>query len=292
MKKRLFIIFLFASQMYYGQYYTFQAFADYEDIVVYNSNSGNHELVAPFHNFISQYGYYDIEGWPDLPFEDDPSGFVFQVFIEPQQADVLEDMLANSSLIYKYSKYEGVTDFLLDRLMFGYHVGSVPEYFGIIDGVPQTDYEPLNVLFEHFQVDGYQQTFPYSSLPILLAVYHIRCNGCNIFDLYDAILKLDIVNSVELVGFVYLDVDDFEVNNSVKLVPNPNNGNFNIHFDSDSFMDTEYSIFDSSGRKIYENKIFQITTEVRLQEVKTGVYFIRINSGKNSITKKMIVNPE
>lgn len=135
MKKLIIIVAFFVTQVGFGQYYTFQVFADYKEIF-----EGEGQLVEPFQSFLAEHGgfYPDITG-PGINFDDDPGNYIFPMYVVPEQANALEDLLINSDVIFKYVRHNGETPFVLDRLLFKYFTGMVPEFLGVQDGIVQTD---------------------------------------------------------------------------------------------------------------------------------------------------------
>lgn len=288
MKKLILIVAFFISQVGFGQYYTFQVFANMEEIF-----GSEDQLVEPFHSFLAEHGvFYPDTAGPGIVFDDDPGDYIFPMYVVPEQANALEDLLINSDVIFKYVRHNGETPFLLDRLIFRYHVDFVPEFLGIQDGIVQTDNEPLNVLFEEFQVDSYAQSFPTSTWPINLAVHQIRCNGCDIFQLFQEIIAIEIVELAELVEYEYLlNLENIVDKKGVTLFPNPNNGNFEISLKSNELTGTSFTIFDALGRKIYEEKSLQTNPSIQLNGIPSGVYFARFDAnGKNSVKKFIVKN--
>lgn len=89
---------------------------------------------------------------------------------------------------------------------------------------------------------------------------------------------------------VPLGVDE----NTIKdfsLYPNPNNGDFNIQFNSTSSENIELSIYDLRGRQIYGNTYVNngfFNESIRLSNLQSGVYLVKVKDGKNEITKKFI----
>ena len=85
--------------------------------------------------------------------------------------------------------------------------------------------------------------------------------------------------------------ENFEFTN-FKLYPNPNLGTFKISFTPENNDEVKISIFDYSGRNIY-NKSYQNTIlfdqELQLDTIASGVYFINIQNGANKMVKKIIV---
>ena len=88
-----------------------------------------------------------------------------------------------------------------------------------------------------------------------------------------------------------LDSENFEFTN-FKLYPNPNLGTFKISFTLENNDEVKISIFDYSGRNIY-NKSYQNTIlfdqELQLDTIASGVYFINIQNRASKMVKKIIV---
>lgn len=89
---------------------------------------------------------------------------------------------------------------------------------------------------------------------------------------------------------VPLSVED----NSIKdfsLYPNPNNGDFNVQFNSTSNEPIELAVFDIRGRQIYQNVYTNngfFNENIQLNNLQSGVYLIKVKDGKNELTKKFI----
>jgi subtilisin-like proprotein convertase family protein len=76
------------------------------------------------------------------------------------------------------------------------------------------------------------------------------------------------------------------------LYPNPNNGDFNIQFNSTSTEDINLSVYDIRGRQVYVNtyRNYGLFNEnVKLSNLQSGVYLVKVKDGKNELTKKFIV---
>ena len=88
-----------------------------------------------------------------------------------------------------------------------------------------------------------------------------------------------------------LATENFELAD-FSLVPNPNNGSFNIKFNSTSSKDISINIFDLRGREIF-NKSYQNTglfdKSLQLGAVQSGVYLVNIQDGDKKVIKKIIV---
>lgn len=75
------------------------------------------------------------------------------------------------------------------------------------------------------------------------------------------------------------------------LYPNPNNGDFNVQFNSTSLENIELSVYDVRGRQIYLNSYANngfFNENIQLNNLQSGVYLVKVKDGKNEITKKII----
>lgn len=82
---------------------------------------------------------------------------------------------------------------------------------------------------------------------------------------------------------------NFNKTKSVKVYPNPNNGQFTIQL-SNFESNVDVCVFNTLGARVYEtsnNNFEQI--EVNLPEMKQGLYYIRIREGKQQYTEKIVV---
>lgn len=280
------------AQVSVAQNYTFQSFATYEDIVIYHAPYDT-DLVEPFASFFAEHGSFDTEGFiGDAEFDDDPGNFLLQMSVPAEHADELEDLLENSPLIFKTLKYEDDVDVVLDRLILAFYKEEVPEFLGIEDGIVQTDYEPLNTLFENYQVDNYALTYPDAPWPYNFTVFHIRCDGCDIFELENDLSSLDVFDYIDLVEFGYLLSEDehHRLSKTVNIMPNPNNGTFKITTTSDISNTIAVQVFNVVGKKVFETQSFDFSNEVVMPQTKAGGYFVKIFSDKGVATKKIIID--
>ncbi|WP_052467058.1 T9SS type A sorting domain-containing protein [Psychroserpens damuponensis] len=78
-----------------------------------------------------------------------------------------------------------------------------------------------------------------------------------------------------------LSTPDLEINNDIKLYPNPSSNIIKI---SGLKQKTYFSLYDHLGRKIFDNKI-ENNEAINIQNLNTGLYFIRFENGQ---TKKFI----
>lgn len=79
----------------------------------------------------------------------------------------------------------------------------------------------------------------------------------------------------------------------LKLFPNPNNGHFNISFDSNEENDFQITVSDVNGRNVYEKNLTnfkgRFNEDFDLSQNDSGMYFFNIVSGEHRETKKIIL---
>lgn len=88
-----------------------------------------------------------------------------------------------------------------------------------------------------------------------------------------------------------LGVDNFEIND-LSIYPNPNNGTFNVQFNSTSSNEIKINVHDIRGREIY-NKSFQnnglFNESIQFNNVQSGVYLVTVQDGTRKEVKKIVV---
>jgi hypothetical protein len=86
-----------------------------------------------------------------------------------------------------------------------------------------------------------------------------------------------------------LSINDLDfLNKNINIYPNPSEGVFTIKMKN--ILDFHYEIFDISG-KLITNKI-DVTVnsfEINLSKYSKGIYFLKLQSNKGVITKKLII---
>ncbi|MCF8358192.1 MAG: T9SS type A sorting domain-containing protein [Prolixibacteraceae bacterium] len=82
----------------------------------------------------------------------------------------------------------------------------------------------------------------------------------------------------------------FETSNplTVNIYPNPNNGIFKIAATNGNEK-LCIRIFNNTGAKIYQNSTLQQTTNLKLQTLKSGIYFLQATTGEQQKTVKFII---
>ncbi len=88
-----------------------------------------------------------------------------------------------------------------------------------------------------------------------------------------------------------LSVDEFSAD-SFSLYPNPNRGTFTIKLKSFSGRDILVHVYDVRGRSVFKNSYnntSDITQEINLNNVQSGMYLVNVTDGDKQITKKIVV---
>ncbi len=76
------------------------------------------------------------------------------------------------------------------------------------------------------------------------------------------------------------------------IYPNPNNGNFNIQFNSSTNNDIKIGVYDMRGRQIVDKSIENtglINQNLQLDNVQSGVYLVSVQDGNRKEVKKIII---
>jgi len=80
---------------------------------------------------------------------------------------------------------------------------------------------------------------------------------------------------------------------SIQILPNPAKNFANLSLTAASAVETEVSIINSIGQKVYEQKISlnsgKNTIGLNLSQLPSGVYFAQISDGKTLSTRKLII---
>lgn len=88
-----------------------------------------------------------------------------------------------------------------------------------------------------------------------------------------------------------LSVPEFDAS-SFTIFPNPNHGEFTIKLNSSSNSNIQVDVYDIRGRLIFNNS-YGNTTEfsqtVKLSNVQSGMYLVKVSDGLRQTTKKIIV---
>lgn len=106
-------------------------------------------------------------------------------------------------------------------------------------------------------------------------------------------VQLAIIPEITCRAPVGVAEQSYGIGNSVKLMPNPSNGIFNILTTFDKEQDLTFKVFNYMGQQIGENREQNVklnSFEFNLSNNSNGVYFIEISNGVEKTVKKVIVN--
>jgi len=98
--------------------------------------------------------------------------------------------------------------------------------------------------------------------------------------------------SLELCGELTLTTSNADRFGNFKVYPNPNNGEFTVLLSSSSNSEISVNLFDLRGRKIFDRtypSAAQFSQTLRLDDVRSGVYLLKVSDGARSENKKIII---
>ncbi len=87
-------------------------------------------------------------------------------------------------------------------------------------------------------------------------------------------------------------INDMNKNNSIKMYPNPNNGEFNIILNSEIEKDYTIELVNVQGQVVFTKSLNDVIThkeEINISNFGSGVYYLRTNDGENIHIEKVIV---
>src|SRR5690606_15743317 len=98
--------------------------------------------------------------------------------------------------------------------------------------------------------------------------------------------SLNICSAVEA-----LSVNDNQIT-GFAIYPNPNNGNFNVRFTSNSSDAITINVHDIRGRQIF-SRLYQnsgiFNENLQLENVSSGIYMVTVQSGAFKEVKKIVI---
>jgi hypothetical protein len=99
------------------------------------------------------------------------------------------------------------------------------------------------------------------------------------------------VNSKNFTITPNLNTDEFGFTN-FSIYPNPNRGNFNVKFDSNSNNEISIVVNDIRGRNIFEKQFSNtglIEQNIELSNVSAGIYLVTVKDGDQKIVKRIVI---
>jgi hypothetical protein len=100
-----------------------------------------------------------------------------------------------------------------------------------------------------------------------------------------------VITLCQTITTTVLATDNFELAD-FSLYPNPNNGNFNIKFNSDSSNDINIAVHDIQGRLILEKKFNNtglFSQSIELNNTQAGIYLVTIQDGDKKVVRRIVV---
>jgi hypothetical protein len=89
--------------------------------------------------------------------------------------------------------------------------------------------------------------------------------------------------------FVFKSEDVFEIAETIKVYPNPNNGRFEIQLPQETSGSLE--LYDMTGKVIYTKAFTDLQNmSVDIKNYPKGIYLLRVNTATDSFTQKVIRN--
>jgi hypothetical protein len=90
-------------------------------------------------------------------------------------------------------------------------------------------------------------------------------------------------------GFYNVGINETAIHPSFTLIPNPNNGSFNIHIANPGQSDYTVSVTDMLGRVVYSSAMHAPDQTVRLDDATSGVYSVSIENRNYRETRKVVI---
>lgn len=111
-----------------------------------------------------------------------------------------------------------------------------------------------------------------------------------ILTVFNSCGSASITQQVSIIG---TGIDDFEAGQAFNVYPNPSSGAFNLEFNGGSNETIRVQITDASGRLIWldasSSPVMNYKKQINLDGIAKGVYFLRLNAGDRSVTRRIIV---
>jgi hypothetical protein len=110
---------------------------------------------------------------------------------------------------------------------------------------------------------------------------------------YGKMVQLAIMPEVTCRNKVGLEEYKSEFDASVRLMPNPNDGQFNILVTLPKEQDLTFRIYNYMGQLVGENKEERVLSrifDIDMSNNSNGVYFVEISNGTQKTVKKLVIN--
>jgi len=96
---------------------------------------------------------------------------------------------------------------------------------------------------------------------------------------------------VQVNGLCYVNGIDELQQGSISIYPNPSSGLFTMQINSQWLMsNSQIDIYNVLGEKVWHSEIYNQQSQIDLSSQSKGIYFIKVQSGNNVYTKKVIIS--
>lgn len=110
----------------------------------------------------------------------------------------------------------------------------------------------------------------------------IFTNQCNTIESIFQIAEVQLIHNA-------LGTPKFNQRDAFTLFPNPSNGSFSVRSRTSKTIDL-ITVMDLAGKQITQLKLNATTNaELKLDGISSGVYFVQITSGNESVVKRMVI---
>ncbi|WP_282041815.1 reprolysin-like metallopeptidase [Winogradskyella flava] len=99
--------------------------------------------------------------------------------------------------------------------------------------------------------------------------------------------------TLELCVLGILSTPELDVDNTFSIFPNPNNGEFTVILNNSISEKVQIELYDINGRRIYDktySSIANFRTSIRLENVQSGIYLIKVKDGTRLMTRKLVID--
>lgn len=119
----------------------------------------------------------------------------------------------------------------------------------------------------------------YSSAGIYTVTLTGTLNGC--------------INTSQLtINVGAVNINEYNLENAVSIIPNPNKGQFEININLNEVQDVEITLFNSLGQVIktdFYREVFNNSYTYNINDQSKGIYYINVKSNKGNTTKRLLI---